>query len=93
MVSGRRPTWALITCGSGRPASPQTDPLPQTKPAEAVVSASWWSKLKAAPGDAYKKCKEFCTNGKLKELAYDSLDVLITLLDTVGPLLPPPGKQ
>ncbi|KAL6760435.1 hypothetical protein V8C86DRAFT_1091789 [Haematococcus lacustris] len=63
-----------------------------TEPAEAVVPASWWSKLKAAPDDAYKNCKDFCTSGKLKELAYGSLDAATTLLDIVGPFLPPPAN-
>ncbi|GFH27766.1 hypothetical protein HaLaN_26144, partial [Haematococcus lacustris] len=56
------------------------------------VPAGWWTNLKAASPAIVKKAKEFCTSGKLKKLAYESLDAATTILDTVGPFLPPPGK-
>ncbi|GFH20340.1 hypothetical protein HaLaN_17447 [Haematococcus lacustris] len=87
VVSVRRSTSAPLSNLARIASQPMTDPTKD------VALAIWWKRLKAAPADNVEKAKELCTSGKLKELAYDSLDVLITLLDTVGPLLPPPGKQ
>ncbi|KAL6760437.1 hypothetical protein V8C86DRAFT_1091806 [Haematococcus lacustris] len=68
-----------------------TDPAKEDSEKE-VVSADWWERLKAAPAAAVERAKKFCTSGKLKEVAYESLDGVTTLLDAVGPFLPPPGN-
>ncbi|GFH26551.1 hypothetical protein HaLaN_24720 [Haematococcus lacustris] len=52
---------------------------PMTDPTKAADVADWWARLKAAPAAA--------------KLAHESLDAAITLLETVGPFLPPPSKQ
>ncbi|KAL6756858.1 TIR domain-containing protein [Haematococcus lacustris] len=62
-----------------------------TDPTEDVALAIWWERLKAAPADDVEKAKELCTSGDLKRLANKDLDAFITLLDTGGQLLPPPG--
>ncbi|GFH09232.1 uncharacterized protein HaLaN_04336, partial [Haematococcus lacustris] len=72
-------------------AWPQTDPTEEDSEKE-VVSADWLERLKAAPAAAVERAKKFCTSGKLKEVAYESLDGVTTLLDAVGPFLPPPGN-
>ncbi|GFH19533.1 hypothetical protein HaLaN_16490, partial [Haematococcus lacustris] len=59
---------------------------------EAAAPAIWWERLRAADADEVEKAKELCTCGDLTRLANKSLDAFITLLDTGGPLLPPPGK-
>ncbi|GFH07133.1 hypothetical protein HaLaN_01893 [Haematococcus lacustris] len=63
-----------------------------TDPTEDVALAICWERLKAAPADDVEKAMELCTSGDLKRLANSDLDAFITLLDTGGPLLPPPGK-
>ncbi|KAL6749458.1 hypothetical protein V8C86DRAFT_2845510 [Haematococcus lacustris] len=62
-----------------------------TDPTEAADVVIWWIRLRAAPADEVKRAKELCTSGNLKRLANKSLNAFITLLDTGGPLLPPPG--